>query len=192
MSDWVTLGVAVVGAVATVTNGFGGYRLAGRNDEAKDIRTAQREEAARSATHAERLQEQRHEWQREVLLQLQDELQKMTRETAKVLMQDLATLRDKGAVFQLPEALGGEASLDAGVAVQRLRSRVIASDLRASVGDFVAFCAHATTGAIAVRKEDPADQLAALLNDLLAQLGTRYNALVEQLGEHIRRELDRP
>lgn len=193
MSDWVTFGVAVVGAVATVTNGFGGYRLAGRNDEAKDIRTAEREEAARSAAYAERLQEQRHEWQREVLLDLQDELQKLTRQTGKVLMHDLATVRETGTVgSMLPEPLGGEDAMAATVAVQRLRSRVIATDLRANVGDFVAFCSHADTTIILQHKNDPADQLEALIDDLLAQLGTRYAALVEQLGEHIRRELDRP
>jgi hypothetical protein len=192
MSDLTTIAVAFVGAVATVANGFGGYRLSGRNDEARDIRTADREEAARSAAHAERLQEQRHEWQREVLLELQDELQKLTRQTGKVLLQDLTTVREKGGIYLLPDELGGEESLAATAGVQRLRSRLIAADLRGNVADFVSFCAFATTGALAGRKNDSTDELEALINDLFAQLAQRYQDLVEQLGEHIRQELNRP
>ncbi len=191
MADLTIIFVAGIGALATVTGGLGGslggYWLAGRNDEARDIRTEQREEKSRAAARAERLQDRRHEWQRQVLLELQDELVKVTRETGKILMQDRTTVREQGGVFRLPEGIGGEESRAATVAVQKLRSRVLADDLRALVGDFVNFCGFADTGAIIAHKNDPPEQLESLIDNLEAELGTRYNFVVEQLGEHIRR-----
>lgn len=49
MADITTIFVAAFGAIGTVTSGLGGYLIAGRNDEARDIRTAQREETSRAA-----------------------------------------------------------------------------------------------------------------------------------------------
>ena len=90
-------------------------------------------------------------------------------------------MREHGKVFRLPEGVGGDRR------VQKLRSRILADDLRALVGDFVALCTEADTTAIVIHKDDPPEELDALLNNLVAQLGTRYVDFVEQLGEHIRR-----
>jgi hypothetical protein len=139
-----------------------------------------------NAALAERLQDRRH-WQRDVLLGLQDELQKLTRVTAKVLMQDLKTLREKGGVFRLPEGLGGDESLAVTVAVQKLQSRTPADDLRALVGDFVNFCGFAIAGAVVQHKGGPPYVLENVLMRLDTELGHRYEHLVEQLGVHIRR-----
>jgi hypothetical protein len=79
MGDMSTIAVAIVGGVTTLLNGAGGYWLSGRNDEARDARALQREQLARKEDLADRLQEQRHEWQRQTLLDLQDELQKLAR-----------------------------------------------------------------------------------------------------------------
>lgn len=176
MADITTIVVAGIGALATVANGLGGYWLARRNDAAN-----------RAAALAERLQDRRHEWQRQVLLELQDELQKLARATWKILMQDLQAVREKGRVSLPPGGLGSEDSLAATVAVQRLRSRVLAEDLRALVGDFVNFCGFANTGAVIAHQNEPPEALESLIRDLEAQLGARYNVLVEQLGEHVRR-----
>jgi hypothetical protein len=196
MADIATIVVAGIGAVATVTSGLGGslggYLLAGRNDEARDIRAEQREERSRAAALAERLQEQRHDWQREVLLELQDELQRLARATGRILHQDLMTVRETGRVTQLPEGLGGDDSLAATVAVQKLRERVLAADLRALVGDFVGYCAFATTGYLADHKDDPPDELEAFIRNRETEMGFRYAGLMQQLGEHLRREVDRP
>ena len=83
-------------------------------------------------------------------------------------------------------------TLAATVAVQKLQARVLAADLRALVGDFVDFCGFAATGAFIAHKGDPPEQLDALITDLETQMSTRYTNLVERLGDHIRRELDRP
>jgi hypothetical protein len=187
MADLTTIFVAGIGALATVANGAGGYWLARHNEAARDERTAQREEANRAAALAERLQDRRYDWQRQVLLELQDELQKLARLTGKILMEDQKTVREHGKIFRLPEGLGGEASLAVTVAVQKLRSRILADDLRALVGDFVNSCSYASTGYIAEHKNDPREALESLFINLEAQLGARYQVLVEQLGEHIRR-----
>jgi hypothetical protein len=92
MADITTIFVAGIGAVTTLLNGVGGYWLSGRNDEARDIRTLQREQTARKEERDDRLQEQRHEWQRQTLLDLQDELQKLARAIGKILQQDLLTV----------------------------------------------------------------------------------------------------
>jgi hypothetical protein len=182
-SDW----VAVIAPITTLAGGLGGFWLAGRNDEARDIRTAQREESARAADYAKHLWDRRHEWQRQVLLDLQEELQRMSRQTFRVIHQDLQTVREHGKLFRLPEGIGGEESIAATVAVQRLRSRILADGLRALVGEFVTFCTTAETEACFHHKDDPPEQITAVLDGLFAELSWRYPVLVEELGKHIRR-----
>lgn len=107
--------------------------LARRNDADKDRRAAAREEANRAAALAERLNEERHERQRETLLELQDELQKLARATGRILHQDLMTVRQQGGVFLLPDATMSEDSLAATVAVLKLKERVLVDELRALI-----------------------------------------------------------
>ena len=155
------------------------------------MRAIERDEAARAAAHAERLQEQRHEWQRDLLLELQDQLHKLVRATGVVLLQDRQTAMEHGRLFMLPEGMGGEHSMAATVAVHKLRSRVLDANLRAQIGDFAGFCATTTTGLMPY-KDGPGEVLLARIDALMAELDTRYAHVVEALGEHIRRELDRP
>jgi hypothetical protein len=138
------------------------------------------------ADYTKHLSDRRHEWQRQVLLDLQDELQRLTRQTFMVLQQDLKTVRERGELRRLPEGVGGEESIAATVAVQKLRTRTLADDLRAYVGDFVSFCSTADAGILAHR-DDPQDELVARLDSLITEIGDRYVELVERLGEHIRR-----
>jgi len=72
---------AIVGPITILLGGLGGYWLAGRNDDARDRRTVAREESARRAALADRLEEDRHAFQRDTLLELQDELQRLARAT---------------------------------------------------------------------------------------------------------------
>ncbi|MGO9353283.1 MAG: hypothetical protein ACLP3C_21510 [Mycobacterium sp.] len=119
-------------------------------------------------------------------MDLQDELQRLTRQTFKVLQQDLETVREYGKLFRLPDGVGGEESIAATVAVQKLRARTLPDDLRAYVGDFVSFCATADTGILA-QKDDLQVELIARLDSLITEIGDRYVELVERVGEHIRR-----
>jgi hypothetical protein len=182
-----TLFVASFGAVTTVL----GYWLSGRHDEARDKRALEREQIARKEDRNDRLQEQRHEWQRQTLLDLQDELQKLARATGKILHHDLMTVREKGGVFQLGDAALNDDYLAATVAVQKLCARVLDDGLRGCVRDFVGFCGYASTGAILPHKDAPPEFLEGLINGLTADMATRYPDLTERLGARIRGELGR-
>jgi len=94
---------AIVGPITTLLGGLGGYGLAGRNDDARDRRTVAREESARRAALADRLEEDRHAFQRDTLLELQDELQRLARATTRILLQDERTVKESDRLYQLPE-----------------------------------------------------------------------------------------
>ena len=189
MSDVTTIWVAITGAIATVTNGFGGYWLAGRNDRAKDERALEREKTTRTAELTAQRTEQQNERQRDVMLELQDAVLVLTRSTALVLMHDKAALRQEGGRVgaQLPDEIGGEEGRLAVADVQRLASRVLDDQLRQQVKQFVEFCAEATTGWIPEHKHEPASVQDQIIDDYNANLGINYTNLVDRIGVHIRR-----
>lgn len=178
--------VAIVGPVTTLLGGLGGYWLAGRNEEARDQRAAVRETAARREALAERLEEDRHTFQRDTLLELQDELQRLARITTQISLQDRKTLKERFQVYQLPEGLSDEA-FQITKSAQRLRTRVLDDELRRRVGEFVAICSRD----VAFRTGDDPDAAIAELERQNNEMGDYYIALNELLGEHLRRELDR-
>lgn len=178
--------VAVVGPVTTLLGGLGGYWLAGRNEEARDQRASARETAARREALGERLEEDRHTFQRDTLLELQDELQRLVRVTAKINLQDLRTVKEHGQLYQLPEGLSDEA-FQIVVSVQRLRARVLDDELRQRIADFIDVC-HRNTALLG--EKDP-DKIRAGLERHNREMGDFYIGLSELLGGHLRRELDR-
>lgn len=178
--------VAVVGPVTTLLGGLGGYWLAGRNEEARDQRATARESADRREALAERLEEDRHNFQRDTLLELQDELQRLARVTTKINLQDQKTLKERGQMYLLPEGLSDEA-FQVTVSVQRLRTRVLDDELRQRIEDFVAICSR---DAILPAGFEP-EKAIAHLEHQNKQMGDYYIALNELLGQHLRRELDR-
>jgi hypothetical protein len=136
--------------VSTVVSGLGGYsisgRIAGRNEAARDIRAAQREQANRAADAAERRQEQRHDWQRQVLLDLQDELQRLARVTGRSLLQDAKTVREQGKLGLVCGPCGTELSPNAksynqsAVPSYRVRWTGLSPHLAAALPDFLLPC----------------------------------------------------
>jgi hypothetical protein len=176
----------IISPTTTLLGGLGGYWLAGRNDEARDRRAAARESSSRRGALTERLEEERHTFQRDVLLELQDELLRLIRVTTLINFQDQKTLTELGELYQLPAELGDESRLVTG-SVQRLRMRVLDPGLRQAAGDFVGLCSR---DAVAVARM-PKETALAELSRQYAQLATTYVALNELLGEHLRRELDR-
>jgi hypothetical protein len=177
---------AIVGPITTLLGGLGGYWLAGRNDDARDRRAADRETVARRAALAERLEEDRHNFQRDTLLELQDELQRLARVTAKINFQDRQTLIERGQLYLLPDGLNDEA-FQITVAVQRLRARVLDAELRQRIAGFIDMCNRN----MALLAEKDRDAILAGLDLHTQQMGDSYTGLSELLGEHLRRELDR-
>lgn len=178
--------VAIIGPITTLLGGLGGYWLAGRNEEARDRRAIVRETVARREALAERLEEDRHTFQRDTLLELQDELQRLVRVTAKINLQDLRTLKEHGQLYLLPDGLSDEA-FQIVVAVQRLRARVLDDELRQRTAEFIAVC---NRNMALLAEKDP-DKLRAGLERHSQEMGNFYIGLSELLGEHLRRELDR-
>ena len=88
--------LAAVAIVVPAATGLFGYRLAGRNEEARDVRAAAREDVARRAAIAERLQSDAYAFQRELLLDLHGQLHAVVRTTARIVFRDQETVREKG------------------------------------------------------------------------------------------------
>ncbi|MCW3063320.1 MAG: hypothetical protein JWN32_492 [Solirubrobacterales bacterium] len=179
--------LAFVGLVVPAATGLAGYVLAGRNDRARDERAAAREAIARRASVSERLEEQRHAFQRQTLLELQDVLQRMVRCTAKVILHDQQTLKESGTLTQVGEELSNE-SYEIGVATRRLQERVLDPALRGAAEQFRAHVTGHELSAVALRElsaDDALKRLEAQLRDLNGQ----YVVISDLVGASLRVEL---
>ena len=177
---------AIVVPITTLLGGLGGYWLAGRNDDARDRRTLAREESARRAALADRLEEDRHAFQRDTLLELQDELQRLARVATRILLEDERTVKESGRLDQLPEGLSDE-EFRIFTAVRRLRVRVLDPELREAVEGFGDVCSRASLP----KSGGDKDEILARLRRQQARVAESYSAVNALLGERLRRELDR-
>jgi hypothetical protein len=176
---------AIVGPITTLLGGLGGYLLAGRNDEARDGRAAEREKSARRAELADRLEEDRHNFQRDTLLELQDELQRLARAATRILLQAEETV-ENGGVYRLPGALSDE-EFQIRTSVRRLWVRVLDPELRRDVEDFITVCRNL---GLPKGEEDKDEVLTRLYMKHKCVLET-YEAVNDALGVQLRAELDR-
>jgi hypothetical protein len=181
--------LAALGVIVPPASGLGGYWLAGRNDEARDERAAEREERARLVTREGRLEDERHAFQRDVLLELQDRLLALTRTTTEVILQDRRTLKQEGQMYQLPEDLS-QRSYVAGVALLRIRERVLNDDLRRELKALQEFATGIELLSVQLRETD-VDQAIAQLDTVSAELARRHVAVNEILGRELRGVLGR-
>lgn len=188
--------IAIVGPVTTLLGSLGGYWLAGRGDEARDRRAAAREDNARRAALSERLEEERHVFQRDTLLQLQDELQKLLRITGQINWQDQRAIGNSGNFAEISDHDGSNGAVRATVA--RLATRLLDDDLRAAVNKFAKDCAEVATHANMMRavSEQPLPdhrrhETIRQLQSTIVGISLSFGDLAELLGGHLRRELDR-
>lgn len=186
MIDWTAI-TAVTGSITTLVGSIGGYMLAGRNEEGRDKRADQREARARRAVLAERLEEERHNFQRDTFLELQDVLLDLTRWQALVNSQDVKTLKERQDLFQLPDELGGDDIRLLVATARKLYTRVLDPDLRTAIGDFITICTHDSGDLNDWKPEDAIREL----QHRDRRAATSYVRLAEQLGQHLRSELDR-
>jgi hypothetical protein len=193
MTDWTGM-AALVAPITTLAGGLGGYWLASRNEEARDKRAAQRESQSRLDALADKLEEDRHTFQRDTLLELQDELQHLVRNTAQAIMQDKSAIKERGQIYLLTGDLSDQA-LQITKSLQRLRSRVLDNELRDAIGDFIGTCSTASMGLTGYPNgKVPDNEQEAAVNRLdrrMRETSDAYERLTESLGVHIRRELDR-
>lgn len=180
---WLAAVGVVVPALTAAASALGGYLLAGRNEQARDERAAERETTARLATVSDRRDEQRHAFQRETLLELQDVLQKQVRTSSRIIMHDRETLKEHGTLTLLGDELDQE-SYDIGVAVRRLQERVLDAELRDTVERLRVRVAVAGTG-VAGPTQPTIDDLEQRFRDL----SDEYTAVSEAVGSALRAEL---
>jgi hypothetical protein len=182
--------LAVVGVIAPAASGLAGYWLAGRNDEARDERAARREERARFVTREGLLEDERQAFQREVLLELQDRLLAVTRSATEVIMQDRQTLKQQGQMYPLlPEDLN-QRNHEAGVALLRIRERVLNDDLRHELKALQQFATEVELRSLKLR-ETEVNQAIRELDDATLELASRHERVNQILGRELRVVLGR-
>jgi hypothetical protein len=181
--DW----LAAVAIIVPAGTGLLGYFLAGRNEEARDIRAAAREDIARRAARAERRETEAHVYQRELLLDLQGHLHAVTRTTARILFRDQETLREHGKMYQLGEELN-QASFDAGLNLRRAYERLLNDDLREQLAAFQKSTVEAEMRCLQLR-DAPPDHAIARLEAEMGEMTQRYLAVNELLGTAVRAAL---
>ena len=129
-----------------------------------------------------------------MFLELQDELQRLVRNTAQIMLQDEKTIKLSGQMYLLAGDLSDQA-MQITVSVQRLRSRVLDDQLRAAIGGFVRLCSSAgiplTEYPQGKVPDDQKAQALAKLRKQNTQLAEAYATLTELVGSHLRSELDR-
>ncbi len=181
--------LAAVGAIVPAASGLAGYWLAGRNEEARDTRAAKREERARAIARQESLEDEREAFQRDVLLDLQDRLLAVTRTATEVVLQDRRTLKETGQMYLLPEDLSDRVHA-AGVALLRIRERVLNSELRRELKALHEFSTEVELLSLKLRGVN-ADQAVARLDAASHELAQRHTRVNEILGRELRALLGR-
>jgi hypothetical protein len=183
--DW----LAALGVLVPALSGLVGYWFAGRNEEARDRRATEREREARRTDLAERLDERMHTFQLDLLLELQNVLQRQARATSRIILHDFVTLRDRGQWEQMPEDVSQE-SYDIGVELGRLRVRVLDDSMREELDQFHWFVAGLEAAFVLLQgrpKKEALEGLETNRQDLVA----RYRTLNDHLGTLLRAELGR-
>lgn len=196
MPDWTGI-AAVIAPITTLLGVLGGYWLAGRNEGARDQRAAQRETRSRREALRERLEETRHTFQQDTLVQLQDELQALVRVTARDILQRQRTMLDSGQLSLEPGR--GEEGNQVRASVNRLQERLLDDRLRAEVSRFCNFCAQSAAGIElamtypfgSVADKDKRQEAVTRLHAQAVELGDSYAVLARQVGVALRKEMDR-
>jgi hypothetical protein len=179
--------LALLGLVVPAATGLAGYVLAGRNERARDERAAAREAMARRASVRERLDERRHAFQRETLLELQDALQHLVRCTARMILHDQKTLKEHGTLTLLGEELNEE-SYEIGVATRRLQERVLDAALRDAVEQFRSHVSGVEASFVVVNELSAEDGIKQLEGQLRT-MTEHYVVVNELVGTALRVEL---
>lgn len=177
----------IVVAVATLLASLGGYMLAAVNDRHRDERALHRELKLRESDRSSQLENDRHAFQRETILELQDALQLMSRLAGKAMLFDHMQARE-ARYTQLPGDLSDEMHAN-GVEVRRLTSRVLDSRVRAAVADFVGRASRLSMSP-GYLKGLVGDDLENAATAHMMELGNAYEALSDVLGEALRLEIE--
>ncbi len=180
--DW----LAALGLILPALTGLAGYFLAGRNEESRGERAAQREATAHRFMLSARLEGQ-HAFQRETLLELKGVVQRQMRYTARATLHDQTTLRNRRTLTQRDPDLAQE-SYQLGVATRPLQARVLDANLRSAIEEFPGFAATIQASSALISKLT-ADNALKHLAGQLSSLPEHHRSISEKFGVCLRNEL---
>jgi len=175
-------------SVVPVVLGIGGFFAGGYNERLRDERTFQREKATRDEQVRVSREDERHQFQLENYLALQDAALELMRSSVQLWMHDLMTLRETGKFSISPPELS-ERALVARTDYRRLMERVLNDELRAALSDLSSLTADATMQK--VQNPPSATAAEAELDRKNAKMGTAYEKVSNLLGARLREELNR-
>lgn len=176
----------IIIASSTLIAAFLGYTLAGLNEARRDRRAAEREKLARAEERYSAAVLDRHQFQLETLLALQDAVQLMARFTGRAMHFDHMQARE-GKYTQFPTDHDAEI-MSNGFDVIRLRNRLLDQNLRRAIERFES--AASASMMPPTHFEDLSGQaLESAAARLAGQFGEAYTLVMAQLGEALRTEL---
>lgn len=181
--------VAALAILGPVVTGLGGYWLAGRNEEGRDRRTSDREEAVRRAALRERIYEERHNFQREVLIELQEVLRRFVRAHLKMIRHDVESLSKGQGITLLGQELDDE-SFEIQIELGQLSARLLDEALRSEIERLIEYSSSLEPTVMhlgGLSDQQILDALKAGERDL----AFRAKPLFGHLGEILRAELGR-
>lgn len=170
----------------TLLAAFLGFVFAGWNDARRDRRTAERERVTRAEDRHTAAVRDRHQFQLETLLALQDAIQLMARLTGRTMHFDHMQARE-GKYNQLPGDDDNEI-LSNGFDVIRLRNRLLDDELREAIDEFHAAASHGLLPPTHYQglSGEQLETAAALLS---SRFGNDYTRVMDKLGIALRTEL---
>lgn len=176
----------IIIAASTLAAALIGYTLAGKNEARRDRRAAEAASSARIEERVSAAVRERHEFQRETLLALQDAIQLMARLAGRAMHFDHMQARE-GKYTQLPDRFSEEMQAN-GVDVNRLQSRILDDELRASVDRFRRAGIEATLDPrryVGLKGEG----LESAALHALTKFGDEVTRVMDDLGVAVREEL---
>lgn len=181
----------LISTLGPLGGGLVGYWFSGRNDEARDKRAADRDQAAKRLDRDIARDTWSHEFQRDLYLDLQDQLQRLVRSTFQQIKADQHTLEATGKMTSLPDGMSDEA-FGLTIELNRVRQRILDDDIRQAVSDFydesVRLSMEAPLEWGVMKNQDPAYLLnIAKRNE--QQLAASYAELTKKLGAALRKEI---
>ena len=180
-------GIGTLGVVG-ITSAFLAPRSLKRHSEA----AVQRAAAVERSLRQERLEDARHKFQLETLLELQPALQNLSRLTNTLLV--ISRHPGSGAGQDesgpnVPARLSQEV-YQAAADTRRLASRLLEAELRGEVYRFLDLCLDAALGGmVGGQSVSGAGQAGESLSRVLARTTEAYGLLLDRVGAQLRREL---
>lgn len=175
-----------IGGLIAVAAGVVSQLLAARAAEKADERALTRERDLRAFDAKVRRHQRRDEFQRDVLLELQDALQHTANLTGRAMFFDLTQARNAQRV-QLPEELS-EQILVSRINVNRLTERIIDENVRSAVAAFRETTAELSSLPIS-GKELTSSEIEIVASNVASKMNSAWVSVNSVLGESIRKHL---